>query len=156
MEKQEEKVFRSRISILFLSIFVALFIRSILMINILVMCFMGVTVILIALLIGGMRYIILEDKLYLKIWTMSFWSVKIASIKSVERSYNGYSLSSPTLAASFKKLRITYDGKANVVSTLISPVKEQEFIEQLKIINPNIHARVPLKERIWRIQDWDF
>jgi hypothetical protein len=34
-------------------------------------------------------------------------------------------------------------------------VKEKEFIEELKIINPNIYARVPVKKGIWRIQDWD-
>ena len=38
---------------------------------------------------------------------------------------------------------------------LISPVREQEFIEDLKAINPDIYVRIPIKEGIWRIYNWD-
>jgi hypothetical protein len=103
-----------------------------------------------------MRYIISEDKLYTKIGTVPFWSVKIASIKSVERSYKCFTLShSPSVVGSLKKLRITYEGMAHSQFILVSPVKEQEFIEELKIINPKIHVHVIDKKGKWRIQDWD-
>ena len=78
-------------------------------------------------------------------------SVEIKNIKSVERSYNP--LSSP--AASLKRLRIDLRGKAKFPYMLISPVREQEFIEELKAVNPDIYVRVPDKKGIWRIQDWD-
>jgi hypothetical protein len=41
------------------------------------------------------------------------------------------------------------------VSWLISPVKEQEFINELKAINPDIDVNVPDKKKLWRIWDWD-
>jgi hypothetical protein len=69
----------------------------------------------------------------------------------VERSYNP--LSSP--AASLKRLRIGLGGKAKFPYMLISPVKEQEFIEELKAVNPDIYVRVPDKKGIWRVHDWD-
>jgi hypothetical protein len=154
MKKQKtEKVFRSRISIVFLGFFIVLFIRcAIPPIIIPALFFIGIAVLFMALLVGGMRYIILDDNLYLKIWKIPYWTVKIASIKSIERSYN---FLSNKFCASFKGIRITYLGKLSSCSMLISPVKEQEFIEQLKRINPDIYVRVPVKKGIWRIQDWD-
>ena len=38
---------------------------------------------------------------------------------------------------------------------LISPVREKEFIEALKAINPNINVQIPEKTGKWRIWDWD-
>ena len=78
-------------------------------------------------------------------------SVEIKNIVSVERSYNP--LSSP--AASLKRLRIGLGGKSKYPYMLISPVREKEFIEELKAVNPDIYVRVPDKKGIWRIQDWD-
>ena len=77
--------------------------------------------------------------------------MKITNIISVERSYNP--LSSP--AASLKRLSISLGGKAKFPYMLISPVREKEFIEELKILNPNIFVRIPDKKGIWRVQDWD-
>jgi len=154
MESQKtEKVFRSRFSVVFFGIFLAIFIWcAIPPIIVPALCIIGVTVILIALLIGGMRYVILEDKLYLKLWETPYLSMKIANIKSVERSYNFFL---PKLSGSFKGTRITYLGKARFCSIVITPVKEQDFIEQLIKINPNIYVRVPFKKKIWCIFDWD-
>jgi len=154
MENQKnEKVYRSRFSVVFFGIFLAMFIRfAIPPIIVPALFIIGITVILIALLIGGMRYIILEDKLYLKIWTTPFLSIKITSIKSVERSYNFFL---PKLSGSFKGTRITYLGKVSFCSIVITPAKEQDFIEQLKKINPNISVSVPVKKKIWCIFDWD-
>jgi hypothetical protein len=137
----------------FFGIFLAILIRyAIPPIIIPALCFIGVTVILIALLIGGMRYIIFEDTLYMKIWMIPYWTVKIANIKSIERSYN---LLLPKFSGSFKGIRIIYLGKVSFCSILITPAKEQEFIEHLKKINPKINTHVPVKKGIWRIQDWD-
>jgi hypothetical protein len=106
----------------------------------------------------GIRYIISGDKLYLKIWIFPGGSVNLADIISVERSYK-QPISSP--AASFKRLRISLTGMtfgrkgAKFPYLLISPVKEQEFIEELKVVNPDIIVHVPVKNGIWRVQDWD-
>ena len=78
-------------------------------------------------------------------------SIEISYISSVKRSYNP--LSSP--AASLKRLRIDLIGGSIFSYTLISPVREQEFIKELKSLNPNIMINVPDKKGIWRIQDWD-
>lgn len=78
-------------------------------------------------------------------------TVEIKDIESVERSYNP--LSSP--AASLKRLSIRLGGKSKYPFMLISPVREKEFLEELKAINPDIDVSVPDKKGSWRIQDWD-
>lgn len=102
-------------------------------------------------LLTGMRYILSGSELSLKIWFIPGWRVNIADIRSVERSYNP--LSSP--AASFKRLRISLKGNANYSYLLISPVREPEFVDALRAINPDIQVYVPEKKGIWRIWDWD-
>ena len=156
MENQKvKKVFRSRISVLLLGFILAVFIPcTIPIIKHMVISglwIMGGTFVFIVFLFSGMRYLISEDKLYIKIWMLPSGSVEIKNIISVERSYNP--LSSP--AASLKRLRIGIGGKAKFPYMLISPVREQEFIEELKAVNPDIYVRVPDKKGIWRIQDWD-
>jgi len=156
MEKgKEKKVFRSRISVLFLIFVLAVFIpSSIPMIKHMILpglYTLGGTLVFIVFMFSGMRYVISGDKLYMKIWIIPSGSVKIADIVSIERSYNP--LSSP--AASLKRLRLGLGERAKFPYTLISPVKEQEFIEELKAINPDIYVRVPVKKGMWRIQDWD-
>ncbi len=153
--KQTKKVFRSRISVLIIvSILVIFILPSIPIIQekiYLAMYGMGGTLLFIVLIYTGIRYVISDDILFWKIGFLPFGSVNIADIVSVERSYNP--LSAP--AASLKRLRIGFGRKAKYPYTLISPVKEQEFIEELKKINPNIYVRVPEKTGIWRIWDWD-
>lgn len=112
---------------------------------------LGGLLFLIVFLFTGMRYIISGSKLFLKIWFIPGWSVHIADIRSVERSYN--LLSSP--AASLKRLRLSLKEKAKYPYMLLSPVREQEFIDELKTINPDINVNVPEKKGIWRIWDWD-
>lgn len=113
--------------------------------------FWGV-ILFITLLFSGMRYIILENVLYCKImWIIPIGSMNIADIISVERSYNPISSS----AASLKRLCIYYHKGALFPFWLISPVREQEFIEALKALNPNISVRVPIRKGIWRIWDLD-
>jgi len=112
------------------------------------------TFLFIVLLFGGMRYTISGDTLVVKMWVIPGGNVKISDIVLVERSYNP--LSAP--AASLKRLRIVFRKNAYFTYTLISPVREREFIEELKAVNPNINVNVPdasVKKGVWRILDWD-
>jgi len=105
----------------------------------------------IILLFGGMRCVILGEKLYLKMWFISGWSTNISDIISIKRSYIPLSAH----AASLKRLSIKL--RAGVFTWwLISPVREKEFIEALKAINPNVEVSIPEKTgKWWRIWDWD-
>ncbi len=152
---EDQKVFRSRISVLLLGFTLAIFIPcTIPMIKHMIipgLYIMGGSFLFMVILVTGMRYIISGCKLFVKIWNIPCGSVEIANIISVRRSYNP--LSSP--AASLKRLSISLDGKTKFPYMLISPVREKEFIEELKTLNPNIFVRVPVKKGIWRVQDWD-
>ena len=156
MENQSEKqVFRSRISVLLIAIvFVAFTSASISILRNKAYTDMYVLACLFLLLVflfTGMRYIISGSTLSLKIGFICGWSVNIADILSVERSYNP--LSAP--AASLKRLCIHFPKNKKFPYLLISPVREQAFIKALKKINPNICVHLPEKKGIWRIQDWD-
>jgi len=123
------------------------------------MNFLFVVFMFIVFILSGIRYIILGDKLYLKIWMITSGSVNIADIISVERSYKQPLSSLP--AASFKRLCISLTGvkfglkSAKFPYLLISPIREQEFIEELRAINPDIIVHIPVKKGIWRIWDLD-
>jgi hypothetical protein len=153
MENQKiKKIFRSRVSVLLLGFLLAILvvvtiplIKSMIITDLFVV---GGTFFFVVFLLGGMRYIISDNKLYAKIWMIPCGSVKIMDIISIERSYNLFS--SP--AASLKRLKL---GIKNRACMLISPIREQEFIEELKSINLNIDVNVPIKKGVWRIQDWD-
>jgi len=161
----EKKVFRSRISVL-LIIFV---LGCIIPPSIPMFAYKeygglyitGGVFVFIAFLFTGMRYVISDGKLYLKMWIIPNGSANITDIVSVERTYNP--LSSP--AGSLKRLCIHFRQGARYTNWmtwlntpsywLISPVREQEFIEELKAINPYISVNVPIQKGIWRIWDWD-
>ena len=154
MENQKvKKIFRSRISVLLfgflLVVLIPIFIPIIKYMIISSLCIVSGTILLIILAFSGIRYIISDNKLYVKIGIIPYGSVNIADIVSIERSYNP--LSSP--AASLKRLKLRIKNKATFL--LISPVREPDFIESLKAINPTITINVPLKEGAWRVQDWD-
>ena len=99
------------------------------------------------LLLSGFRYVITNEQLRICVWRICIWTYSLSKIESVERSYNP--LSAP--AASLKRLSIKGVG----IFTLISPVREQEFLETLKILNPKIQINVTDKEEWWRFWDWD-
>jgi hypothetical protein len=149
------KVFRSRISVLLIAIILAAFILTFALVSQdeadLGLYMLGGFFFLVMFLLTGMRYIISGSKLSLKICFISGWSVDIADIRLVERSYNP--LSSP--AASLKRLHILIKGKTKLLHILISPVKEQMFIHELKALNPDIVVNVPEKKGTWHIWDWD-
>ena len=162
MEKGVKKVFRSRISVLFVVFMLAIFTFAFIPIfqrgiyqgmNFLVIVF-----VFIVFTLCGIRYVISGDKLYLKIWIISSGYVNIVDIISVERSYKQPLSSS---AVSFKRLRIGLTGTkfghkgAKFPYLLISPVREQKFIEELRAVNSEIIVHVPVKKGIWRVQDWD-
>lgn len=158
-----EIIFRSRISIL-LIIFIFV---PILLVSIFALCnniyagffISGVLSFIIFSFIGN-RYFITGDKLYLKVWFITIGSANIADIVSVERTYNP--ISSP--AVSLKRLCIKFRSGVKYINWLtwqcapfwiVSPIREHEFIEALKSINPNIEVRIPDDEKNLRIWDWD-
>jgi len=150
----ERKVFRSRISVaIVIIITVPILIPLIPMIregNIFNPAFytmIGV-IAFVVLLFCGIRYELTDSHFKVKMWG----EVPLSEIVSVERSYN--ILSSP--AASLKRLKIRFQKGYKFFSfILISPVCEQEFLETLKKLNPDIYIRVPDKKGWWRIWDWD-
>ena len=152
---EENKVFRSRISILLLGLILGALISSTILVikNMIIpdLYIIAGVLVFIVFLFSGTRYIISGDKLYIKMWILPSGSVEIRNIISVERSYNPLS----SAAASLKRLRIGLSGKAIFPYILISPVREQEFIEKLKVVNPDIKVNITEKKGIWRIWDWD-
>jgi len=107
------------------------------------------------LLLFSIRYVISGDKLHIKIcWIIPYplvGSINISDIVSVERTYNP--LSAP--AASLKRLYVCSKTQAGINTHLFSPVREQEFFDVLKKINPDISIRVNDKKAWHRILDWD-
>ena len=157
MEK-ERKVFRSRFSVLLIGIILTLLLPGFIPIFIhktyQVMYILGGIFVFILLIYSGIRYVISEGKLYLKIWSIPTCSLKISDIASMERSYDIFDIPTNT-TASFKKLRLQFVRDTKYPYIHVSPVREQEFIEELKKINPNIYVSFYDKKGIGRILDWD-
>ncbi|MDR0794617.1 MAG: PH domain-containing protein [Tannerella sp.] len=151
--ENKKLTFKSRVSgllvIIFLAAFIPLFIKDFLNQSFPSMYISGGVFLLMIILLAGMRYIIHNGKLYLKMWFIPNGSVDINDIISVNRSYN--SLSSN--AGSLKRLSIYF--KTNRMFWLISHVREKEFVETLKSINPYIDFCIPKETGKWRILDWD-
>jgi hypothetical protein len=152
----EKKVFRSRVSVLMILPIVAIYIY----VAILIfqqkayqgLFILGGALLFMFLLCFGMRYIISGNKLYMKIfWIVPSGSINITDIISVERTYNPLS----SCAASFKRLDFNFKSSYKGPSFLISPSREQEFLECLKNLNPDIFIRVSDKKSIFRFWDWD-
>ena len=154
MEKKE-KIFRSRISVLLIGFLLALFFPICIgffknkvydgfyfMSGILLFC--------VFIVFPGIRYIILENILYIKFWFIPITEIDILCIESAERSYDPTSAH----ASSLKRLHIQFK-RLSSASWLISPIREKEFISELKTINPDIKISVPDKKGIWRFWDWD-
>jgi len=148
-----KKRFRSRISVLLLGFVLAVFIPCAILMPIPGLYTMGGTFIFLVFLLSGIRYTIFEDNLYVKGWIIPFGIVKISDIISIERSY--CLLSSPALSLKRLRLDIRKTRTFPYMWMLISPVREQEFINELKAINPDIQVHVPDKKGMWRVQDWD-
>jgi hypothetical protein len=152
----ERKTFRSRVSVL-LIIFILIVISPGLILtirsgNIFNPGFYTITgvIIFIAFISSGIRYVV-TDRLLLKMWGIPCGSYPISQIVSVKRSYNP--LSSP--AASLKRLCVRFKQGYKWPFVLISPAREQEFLEKLEEINPDIDIQVNNRKARYRIRDWD-
>ena len=111
---------------------------------------------LIVFVTTGVRYVIAENRLYMKIWMIPMGSVKIAEIISLKRTYNLIAPNISSQPRSLKRLSIgLVGGMPNFPHMLVSPAREQEFIEELIRINPNISVHVPVKKGGLRVWDWD-
>ena len=156
IKMEQKKVFRSRISVLMtvfilltlIPIFILAFSLFIRYESYKMLLVLGASLLFTIFVFSGFRYIISGNKLLIKMCSISYGSIDIANIVIVKRSYN--LLSSP--AASLKRLEISSESS---VLCLISPVREEEFLEALKSINPQIRVNVSNKKGKWRIQDWD-
>jgi len=152
----EKKVFRSRVSVLLmvfiLAIFALPFIPMIRSGNISSTFYTVLGVLaFVALLFFGFRYEITDKRLLVKLWKMPIGSYPLSQIASVERSYNPLS----SAASSLKRLHVSFHKEYKLPYVLISPVREQEFLDALKKGNPDIYIRVSNKKGWWRIGDWD-
>ena len=155
-------VYRSRISVLLLSIILAFF--SWVFFNFIQQIihhqkgadFVGLIVLVIAFLIAilppfFMRYEISGDKLLFKFGRFKYGGVNIHDIQHIKRSYNPLASN----AASLKRLNCKLRAGVKYPFLLISPVRETEFLAQLKSINPNIIIEVKENKASFGILDLD-
>jgi hypothetical protein len=162
--KVEKKIFRSRISVVLMGVMSAAFISAsvpLLLAGAYAACAVTVvpTLLIVIGVSTGFRYVITGDRLCIKIFrAIPYWSIDIPDIVSVRRSYNP--LSSP--AASLKRLCLRFNKEVpkwmkrmKYPNCLVSPVREQEFLDALKSVNPDIDIQVSDKQGRWRFWDWD-
>ena len=146
----ERKVFRSRISVLLMAVLLlpcVLWFRSGNIFN------PGtITLSLVILLFSGMRYVVADERIKIRIfWIVPCGSMLISQITSVSRSYIPFSAP----AVSFKRLVILFKKNYKYPLALISPAREQEFLDTLIKHNPKIKISVKNKSGWWRFWDWD-
>ena len=150
----EKKKFRSRVSVALL-IFVFLCCFSVFpfmpphSISLTIMIIMCSTFAFCLFIMFTTNYVIQGDVLIAKCCGQSI-NINIHEIESIKRSYNP--LSSP--ASSLKRLCVNKTIH-KWSYTLISPVREEEFLAILKEINPNIIIEVNDKKSVLRFWDWD-
>ena len=90
----------------------------------------------------GIKYIITDKQLIIKIGPITERKIDICEIISTERSYS--LLASPSTA--LRRLKITYDH----YNVLISPKKESEFLKLIKQINPDVQVyNLENTSKIW-------
>jgi len=153
----KKKVFRSRISVLLMVFFLAIFLPPLIPMirsgNIFNPAFyiLAGTIAFVVLLFSIIRYEITDKELLCKLWKIPFGSFPLSQIASVERSYNPLS----SAASSLKRLRVSFHKGYKWPYTLISPAREQEFLDALNKANPDIYIRVINKKGWWRIWCWD-
>ena len=158
----ENKVFRSRISLLYVPIFGTFLCLGSFISGINGLIIFGVITVLCFFVFRSLYYVLTEKEIQIYccwgILGKPIGKILISGIISVERSYNPL----PAQAASLKRLHIhmkkgriwqEYLPPALILS--ISPVHEQEFLETLKILNHNIQINVTDKKGWWRFWDWD-
>jgi len=164
----EKKVFRSRISLLYVPVFGTLlyfgwFISKVSG-NFLGLIIIGVTTVFCIFTFRSMRYVLTEKEIRMYFLWINIGKIFISGIASVERSYNPFgapATSAKRLRFNFKrgyKWHAYFSNSPFLVTILpsISPVREREFLETLKILNPDIQINVNDKKGWWRFWDWDF
>ena len=157
---EKRKVFRSRVSVLLMIILLLIFLPEFILIfrsgNIFAnpgFYIMAGVILLMAFIFSGIRYEIADEQLQISTWGTCKWNCPLSQIVSVERSYNPLASG----AASLKRLCIRFKKSFDDFPyCLISPVREQEFLEILKQQNPDIYIRVEDKKGWWRFWNWDF
>ncbi|MFR9553440.1 MAG: PH domain-containing protein [Rikenellaceae bacterium] len=113
---------------------------------------LGIPFLFVVLIFTSINYTLTGSQLIIRAMGCKMATIDIARIKTIKRSYNP--LSSP--AGSLKRLEIKFYHKGRVQSGLISPVREEEFINKLKEINPHIQVTINQKRNsILRFWDWD-
>ena len=159
----KRKVFRSKISVLlaifFLLAFSSCLIPAIRSGNIFNLGFYIIVAVIlfVVFVFSGIRYVVTDKQFLMNIWGICKWSCSLSQIVSIERSY----LFISSQAASLKRLKVRFKKESRFKkgteysSIWISPAREQDFLDVLKNINPNIHIRVANKKGWWRIWDWD-
>ena len=147
------KVFRSRISVLLIVFILAVFVPIVRSAGheIAKLITLGLIVLFIFFILTGMRYVVAEGKLWMKLGFISLGSIDIVRIRSVRRSYSPLS----SLAASLKRLSLSFSSGGHWHNALIFPAREREFIEALRAVNPDILVEVTEKKGLWRVWDWD-
>lgn len=79
----------------------------------------------------GVRYVIENEHLIIKIGPVTERQIPVADIVSVQRSYQ---LANSGSGPSFKKLKMRYKGG----EAFITPAREDDFLAELKKINPRL------------------
>jgi len=158
-EIMNKNIFRSRISILVILFMLEIFFLPIIPIISEVSFIELLVLILVLSLIFvfsiysffKISYEINNGKLYGKMWSISTGYINISEIISIKRTYNPLS----SAAASLNRLCVKIKKKGKYPYILISPIRENEFIENLLSINPDIKIDVSYKKRWWKIWNWD-
>jgi hypothetical protein len=110
------------------------------------------------------RYIIDDDTLTVKIWLLPYCRIPIAEIRKISRSYSF--ISAP--AASMTRILLRMNSEADTpvwklafakksYMLMLSPENEQEFVAELKRINPDIEVCIADKPQYkWQFWKWEF
>ena len=172
LKNMEGKIFRSRVSALFVFIFGALLLFALFTYKTYGsfggIITVGVCIVFCIFAFRSMYYVLTDKEIQIYyMWGMigkPYGKIFLSEINTVERSYSP--AQSP--AASAKRLRFSFNkgykwqrffnntSFAITMIPMISPVREQEFLDALKALNPNIDINVNNQKGWWRFWDWDF
>ena len=166
----EGKVFRSRVSALYIPIFGALlylgWFTSKISGSFVGLIIFGVCVVFCIFGFRSLYYVLTEKEIRIYyLWgSKPYGRIFTSAITSVERTYSpaqGPAASAKRLRFRFKRgykwhLYFSNSLFAITIVPLISPDREQEFLETLKAYNSDIHININDKKGWWRFWDWDF
>ena len=152
--------YRSRVSALFIPIFGAFLYLGWTTSGFIGLTFFGTPIVFCIFGFYSMYYVVTDREILCYyswgLFGKPFVRIPISGITSVERSHNPWN----GLAVSLKRLRLRFDRSYRwnppwPCLPLVSPVREREFLETLKTINPNIQINVNDKKGWWCFWDWD-